>query len=110
MVQILKRNHDMLMEKYEIFRNRNESLEKLAVEKESLYNEIKIDYDKMSQSNFKLQKSYEELKNSREILDSKLRKIEENVRSKDELYKTLKLQKDRFEGQSKVLNEQIQVI
>ena len=54
MVQILKRNHDMLMEKYEIFRNRNESLEKMAVEKESLYNEIKIDFDKLSQGNFKL--------------------------------------------------------
>ena len=54
MVQILKRNHDMLMDKYEIFRNRNESLEKMAVEKESLYNEIKIDFDKLSQGNFKL--------------------------------------------------------
>jgi chromosome segregation ATPase len=95
------------MEKYEIFRNRNESLEKLAVEKESLYNEIKIDYDKMSQSNFKLQKSHEELKNAREILDSKLRKIEENVKGKDEQYKTIKIQKDRYEGQCKVLNEQL---
>ena len=81
----------MLMEKDEIFRNRNESLEKLAVEKESLYNEIKIDFDKISQSNFKLQKSYEELKNAKEILDAKLRKIEENVRGKDEQYKTLKI-------------------
>ena len=58
----------MLMEKYEIFRNRNESLEKLAVEKESLYNEIKIDFDKISQSNFKLQKSYEELKKKAAIM------------------------------------------
>jgi hypothetical protein len=54
MVQILKRNHDLLMEKYEIFRNRNESLEKVAVEKEGLYNEMKIDFDKLSQGNFKL--------------------------------------------------------
>ena len=91
MVQILKRNHDMLMEKYEIFRNRNESLEKMAVEKESLYNEIKIDFDKLSQGNFKLQKNYEELRNTREILDAKLRKVEENVRGKDETYKTLRI-------------------
>jgi hypothetical protein len=91
MVQILKRNHDMLMEKYEIFRNRNESLEKLAVEKEALYNDIKIDFDKLAQGNFKLQKSYEELKNAKEILDAKLRKVEENVRGKDEQYKTLKI-------------------
>jgi hypothetical protein len=91
MVQILKRNHDMLMEKYEIFRNRNESLEKLAVEKESSYNEIKMDYDKLSQSNFKLHKSYEELRNAREILDAKLKKVEEGLRGKDEQYKTLKI-------------------
>ena len=31
MVQLLKRNHDVLLEKYELFRARNESLEKLAV-------------------------------------------------------------------------------
>jgi len=31
-------------------------------------------------------------------LDAKLRKVEENVRSKDETYKTLKIQKDRYEG------------
>ena len=110
MVQILKRNHDMLMEKYEIFRNRNESLEKMAVEKESLYNEIKIDFDKLSQGNFKLQKTYEELRNNKEILDAKLRKVEENVRGKDETYKSLKIQKDRYEGQCKVLNEQLSVI
>lgn len=81
----------MLMEKYEIFRNRNESLEKMAVEKESLYNEIKIDFDKLSQGNFKLQKSYEEQRNTKEILDAKLRKVEENIRGKDETYKTLKI-------------------
>ena len=54
MVQLLKRNHDMLMEKYEIFRNRNESLEKLAVEKESLYNDMKIELDKLQSAHFKL--------------------------------------------------------
>jgi|TARA_B110000285_G_C15081486_1_gene593754 hypothetical protein len=47
MVALLKRNHDVLMEKYELFRQRNESLEKVAVEKEALYNQMKIDADKM---------------------------------------------------------------
>ena len=44
------------MEKYEIFRNRNESLEKVAVEKESLYNDMKIEADKLQAQNFNLQK------------------------------------------------------
>ena len=46
MVQLLKRNHDILLGKYELFRQTNESLEKMAVEKEALYNEMKIDLDK----------------------------------------------------------------
>jgi cell division protein FtsB len=50
-----------------------------------------MDYDKLSQSNFKLHKSYEELRNAREILDAKLKKVEEGLRGKDEQYKTLKI-------------------
>ena len=30
MVELLKRNHDVMMEKYEVFRVRNETLEKTA--------------------------------------------------------------------------------
>ena len=45
MVDLLKRNHDVLMEKYELFRKRNETLEKVALEKEKLYNEIKLSHD-----------------------------------------------------------------
>ena len=32
------------------------------------------------------------------------------MKGKDEQFKTVKIQKDRFEGQNKVLNEQLQVI
>lgn len=60
MVQLLKRNHDVLLEKYELFRSRNESLEKVAVEKESLYNDMKIYADKLSSKLFSVQKAYEE--------------------------------------------------
>jgi hypothetical protein len=54
MVQLLKRNHDVLLEKYELFRARNESLERLAVEKESLYNDMKISADKLGAQLFGL--------------------------------------------------------
>jgi len=36
------------MEKYELFRQRNESLEKVAVEKETMYNDLKVSCDKLS--------------------------------------------------------------
>jgi len=48
MVELLKRNHDVMMEKYETYRARNESLEKRALEKENLYVVIKAENDNLS--------------------------------------------------------------
>ena len=45
LVELLKRNHDVVLEKYELSRQRNEILEKTSLEKEKLYNEIKIEND-----------------------------------------------------------------
>ena len=91
MVQLLKRNHDTLLEKYELFRQRNQSLEKLAVEKETLYNEMKIDSDKVSAQLFRLQKSSDDLQNQRDLLEQKVKKFEENQKNKDESIKTLRI-------------------
>ena len=41
MVDLLKRNHDILMEKYELSRRKAEGLEKGSVEKENLLAQIK---------------------------------------------------------------------
>ena len=48
MVELLKRNHDVMMEKYETYRVRNDTLEKKAQEKENLYVVIKAENDKLS--------------------------------------------------------------
>lgn len=53
LVELLKRNHDIVLEKYELQRNRNDLLEKTANEKEKLYNEIKLENDQISNSNYK---------------------------------------------------------
>lgn len=45
LVELLKRNHDIVLEKYELQKSRNDGLEKTAIEKEKLYNEIKIEND-----------------------------------------------------------------
>lgn len=45
MFELLKRNHDVMMEKYELFRQRNELLEKKIHEKETLYVQIKAEND-----------------------------------------------------------------
>ena len=48
MVELLKRNHDVMMEKYETYRVRNDALEKKALEKENLYVVVKADNDNLS--------------------------------------------------------------
>lgn len=54
LVELIKRNHDVVLEKYEIQRQRNELLEKTSFEKEKLYNEIKLENDGLANSNYKL--------------------------------------------------------
>lgn len=41
MVDMLRRNHDSMLEKYELYRVRNETLEKSYQEKDDLYHKIK---------------------------------------------------------------------
>lgn len=45
LVDLLKRNHDIVLEKYETQKFRQETLEKTAAEKEKLYNDIKAEND-----------------------------------------------------------------
>ena len=40
MVQLLKRNHDILMEKYELVRRQHQALEKTSMQKEELFNKM----------------------------------------------------------------------
>lgn len=43
MVELLKRNHDVLMEKYDLVRKKNDALEKSGAQKEDLYNKMQIE-------------------------------------------------------------------
>lgn len=45
MVELLRRNHDTMMLKYEQYRQRNEVLEKSTLDKEGLYLKIKTEND-----------------------------------------------------------------
>ena len=56
MVELLKRNHDVMMEKYETYRVRNEGLEKKALEKENLYVVIKAENDNLSNQVYQLKR------------------------------------------------------
>jgi hypothetical protein len=45
MIDLLKRNHDTMLQKYEQYRQRNEVLEKSTLDKETLYLKIKTEND-----------------------------------------------------------------
>jgi hypothetical protein len=45
MIDLLKRNHDTMLQKYEQYRQRNEVLEKSTLDKEALYLKIKTEND-----------------------------------------------------------------
>ena len=48
MVELLKRNHDVMMEKYEVYAERNKILEKKALEQEKLYVTIKAENEDLA--------------------------------------------------------------
>lgn len=47
-VEMLRRNHDTMLEKYELYRIRNETLEKGYLEKENLYIKIKSENETLA--------------------------------------------------------------
>lgn len=71
MVELLKRNHDVMMEKYETYRLRNEGLEKKALEKENLYIVIKGENDNLASQVYQLKRQVEDLRQEKTLLHSK---------------------------------------
>ena len=76
MVELLKRNHDVMMEKYETYRIRNEGLEKKALEKENLYVVIKSENDNLSNQVYQFKRQVEDLRQEKQLLDSKLSSLD----------------------------------
>jgi riboflavin synthase alpha subunit len=63
---------------------RQDTLEKTAIEKEKLYNEIKIENDQLANQNYKLSRASEDLSNEKRILETKLRNTEASLRTATE--------------------------
>lgn len=104
-MDLMKRNHDIVVEKYEVQRQRNESLEKLAIEKERLYNEMKIENDQISNNNYKLQRGIEELLNEKRILEGKYKNSEALLRQTQDELRMNRVQLDKVETTNKVIVE-----
>jgi chromosome segregation ATPase len=110
MVELLKRNHDVLMEKYELVRRQHDALERSSMQKEELFNKMQAETEQLRTKAFDLEKATAELANQRALLERELRAVEQGAKAKDDSVKALTAKKDKFEGSSKVLAEQLEVI
>lgn len=68
------------------------------MEKEKLYNEIKLENDGLANSNYKYQRNNEDLMNEKKILESKLKNVEINLKSTNEDLKAVRSKNETLEG------------
>lgn len=80
------------------------------MEKEKLYNEIKLENDGLANSNYKYQRNNEDLMNEKKILESKLKNVEINLKSTNEDLKAVRSKNETLEGQVRLLNEELDVL
>ena len=98
MVELLKRNHDVMMEKYELFRQRNELLEKKSLDKETLYVQVKHENDQLSAKYSSEMHQAEELRQTNQILASKLKACEANLSKATEQAHSHNSAREQLEG------------
>jgi chromosome segregation ATPase len=71
---------------------------------------MQVETEQLRSKVFDLEKATAELANQKELLERELKSLESGSKAKDETIKTLTVKKDKFEGSSKVLGEQLDVI
>lgn len=98
------------MEKNHFLKGKSESTEKLLSEMEIKLTDLKAQNDQLSYQLNRVRKDHDEMKFTKESLQAQVIKAQETQKSSTEELKTLKIQKERFEGQAKVLGEQLEVI
>jgi len=110
MVELLKRNHDVMMEKYETYRVRNETLERKALEKENLYVVIKGENDNLSNSVYQLKRSVEDLRQENQLLNSKHATSSAELKTASDKATVLQQRNEQQEGQLTVVTEQLELV
>lgn len=106
-VEMLRRNHDTMLEKYELYRQRNDTLEKGYLEKETLYLRIKGENESLADQLYGFKRVAEDCKQENTILRSKLVNAEQTAKTNGEQAVTFKISKEKFENQQKTLAEQL---
>lgn len=98
------------MEKNHFLRAKSDSSEKMLSELDVRFNDMKAQNDQLSYQFNKVRKDHDELKYTKDSMQTQLVKFQESVKGTQEQSKTLKVQKERYEGQCRVLSEQLEII
>lgn len=84
MVELLKRNHDVMMEKYEVYRQRNETLEKSQQDKEKLYLGLKTENDSLASQLYEAKRAAEDARQEKYLFETRLRASETSSKELNE--------------------------
>ena len=84
MVDLLRKNHDMMHEKYELYRARNDTLETAMREKEQLWIKTKSENEQLQDHMYGLKRINEDLKQDLAVTKSKLVNSEQLAKTNGE--------------------------
>lgn len=102
-VELLRRNHDTMLEKYELYRQRNEVLEKSYLDKEHLYLKIKGENEQLSDQVYGYKRVAEDCKQENTLLKTKLMNAEQTSKTNGEQAVSFKISKEKFENSHKTI-------
>lgn len=84
MLALIRKNYDFMHEKYELFRHRNETLEKAIIDKEALFLKTKSENEHLSDQMYGLKRINEDLKQDLAVTKSKQINSEELAKTNGE--------------------------
>lgn len=105
MLDMLKRNHDVLLEKHDLVKRRNDQLERSTAQKEQLYEDLKLEHDKIADQFHRSQTDLVEKTRTLQLLEKRLKDASAQATAAEDELRSLRGDKDAFEGRNKVLEE-----
>ena len=110
LLDMLKRNHDVLLEKHDLVKRRNDQLERTSAQREQQYEDLKLEHDRAADQLHRSQSELTEKTRALEMLGKRLKDSSAQAKTAEDQLQSLRGDKDRFEGRNKVLEEQLRSV
>lgn len=83
-MNLLQKNHDIVVEKYELMKQQQSMLEKNSSDKEKLFYKIKADCDELNLENHQLKRQNDDLLNDKRIAESKIKNLQTSLKQNED--------------------------